>query len=194
MFTQTPGRPRPPRGHPLLLLRRSAAGFLAGVFLFALVAPALAAGVTVPAGTKVPLEFAQGLDSRHARKGDRVRLRVQEDVTVNGEKVITRGARATARVMDVRKPKRFGQKAVIKLYQVRARAVDGRRIQLGQYTSGKRFGNTKAVGAEGGGLILLGPIGLAAGAFFKGGHLVIKPGTGIVGVVQHDTTVRVGAH
>src|SRR5438093_1189199 len=44
MFTQTPGRRR------LLLRRRSAAGFLAGVFLFALVGPALAAGVTLAAG------------------------------------------------------------------------------------------------------------------------------------------------
>ena len=180
--------------HRLRSLRQGAAGFLAGVFLFALVSPALAAGVTVPAGTKVPLEFAQSLDSRQARPGDRVMLRVHEDVTVNGEKVIAHGARATARVKEVRKPKRFGQKAVIQLYQLRARAVDGRRIQLGQYTSGKRFGNTKAVGAEAGGLILLGPIGLAAGAFFKGGHLVIKPGTSIVGVVQHDTLVGVGAH
>jgi hypothetical protein len=194
VFTQTPGRPRPLRGHPLLLLRRSGTGFLAGVFLFALVAPALAAGVTVPGGTKVLLEFAQGLDSRHARKGDRVNLRAREDVTVNGQTVIAKGARATARVMEVRKPRRFGRKAVIKLYQLRVRGVDGRRIQLGQYTSGKRYGSSKAVGAEAGGLVLLGPVGLAAGAFFKGGHLVIKPGTAIDGIVQNATTVRVGAH
>jgi hypothetical protein len=184
MFTQTP------RHRRLLSLRQGAAGFLAGVFLFALVAPARAAGVTVPAGTKVPLEFAQGLDSRYARKGQRVKLRAGEDVTVNGARVIARGAPATARVMEVRKPKRFGQKAVIQLYQVRVLAVDGRRIQLGQYTSGKRYGSTKAVGAEAGGLILLGPIGLAAGAFFKGGHRLIKPGTAIVGTVQNDTTIR----
>lgn len=188
MFTQTS------RHRRLLSLRQGVACFLAGVFLFALVAPALAAGVTVPAGTKVPLEFAQRLDSRYARKGERVNLRAREDVTVNGEKVIARGARATARVMDVRKPKRFGQKAVIELYQVRVRGVDGRRIQLGQYSSGKRFVDPKAGGAAAGGLILLGPIGLAAGAFFKGGHLVINPGTSIVGVVQNDTTVRVATH
>jgi uncharacterized membrane protein len=185
MFTR-----RSPHGR-LLLLCRSTAGFLAGVFLFALVAPALAAGFTVPAGTTVPLEFAQGLDSRQARKGDPVNLRVREDVTVNGLPVIAKGARATAQVMEVRQPKRFGHKAEIKLCQVRVRAVDERWIQLGQYTSGKRYGNGKAVSAEAGGLILLGPIGLAAGAFFKGGHVVIKPGTAIIGVVQHDTLVRI---
>jgi hypothetical protein len=189
MFTQTP-----PHRRRLRSLPRGAAGLLAGVFLFALTAPTLAAGATVPAGTKVPLEFAQRIDSRHARKGDLVKLRAQEDVTVDGAKVIARGASATARVMDVQKPKRFGKKAVIKLDQLRVRGVDGGQIQLGQYTSGKRYGNSKAVGAEAGGLIVLGPIGLAAGAFFKGGHLGIKPGTAIVGVVENDTTVSASAH
>jgi hypothetical protein len=189
MFTQTVRHHR-----RRLSPRQGAAGFLTSVFLFALVAPALAAGITVPAGTKVPLKFAQSLDSRYARKGERVKLRAAEDVTVNGERVIARGASATAVVMDVQKPKQFGKKAVIKLYQVRVRAVDGSRIQLGQYNSGKRYGDTEAVGAEAGGLIVLGPIGLAAGAFFKGGHLAIKSGTVIVGVVENATPVRVGAH
>jgi hypothetical protein len=185
MLTQTP-----PHRRRLLSLRQGAAGFLAGAFFFALVAPA--AAVTLPAGTKVPLEFAQGLDSRYAQAGDRVKLRAREDVRANGVTVIARGARATARVKEVVKPKRFGRKAMIKIYQMRVRAVDGSRIQVGQYNSGERPGNTKAVGAEAGGLILLGPIGLAAGYFFKGGHLVIKPGANIVCAVLHNTAVRAG--
>jgi hypothetical protein len=189
MFTR-----RSPHHRRLQSVRQGVAGFLAGVFLFALVAPALAAAVTLPAGTTVPLEFAQGLDSRYAQKGDRVNLHVREDVIVNGEMVIAKDAPATARVKEVVKPKPFGQKAMVKLYQVRVRAVDGSRIQVGQYDSGKRLGNSSAIGAEAGGLILLGPIGLAAGAFLKGGHLAIKPGAAIVGAVQHDTVVRVGAH
>ena len=182
----------PPHRRCLRSLRQGTAGFLAGVFLFALVAPARAAAVTLPAGTKVPLEFAQGLDSRTAQVGDRVKLRAREDVRANGVTVIARGASATARVKEVVKPKRFGRKAMIKLYQLRVRAVDGSRIQVGQYNSGERPGHAKAVGAEAGGLILLGPVGLAAGYFFKGGHLVIKPGTDIVCAVLHDTVVRAG--
>lgn len=184
MFTQIlsrrPGRRSLPRG---------AAGLLAGVGLFATMAPVLAAGVTVPSGTKVPLEFAQHVDSRHARKGDLVKLRAEEDVIVNGEKVVARGASATARVMDVEKPKRFGKKAEIKLDNLRVSGVDGKQLQLSQFTSGKRYGDSKAVGAEAGGLIVLGPIGLAAGAFFKGGHLDIKPGTSIVGAIANEVTV-----
>jgi len=186
--------PTPSHRQRLLSLPRSAAGLLAGVLLFAVVAPTLAAGVTIPEGTKVPLEFTQHVDSRHAHKGDLVTLRAKEDVIVNGEKVVAQGAPATARVMEVVQPKRFGKKAEIKLDNLRVRGADGHEIQLGQFTSGKRYGDSKAVGAEAGGLIVLGPIGLAAGAFFKGGHMDIKPGTAIDGVVENATTVSTVAH
>lgn len=187
MFTQTSRHARLRSRHGV------AAGLLAGMYLFALTAPALAASVTVPAGTKVPLEFAQRLDSRHARKGDLVNLRARGDVLVNGEKVIAKGAPATARVMNVRKPRPFGRKAEIKLDLVGVRAVDGSIVPLGQYSSGARFSNPKAQGAAAGGLILLGPIGLAAGAFIKGNHLVINPGTAIDGGVRNNTRVTVAA-
>lgn len=165
---------------------------LAGLFLSALATPAMAAGVTVPAGTRVPLEFAQRLDSRHGREGQVVNLRARQDIWVNGEKVIARGARATARVLRIRKPRPFGRKAEIKLDLVGVRAVDGHDVPLGQYRSGERYGNPAAGGAAAGGLILLGPIGLAAGAFVKGNQLVINPGTAITGAVRNDTPVTVG--
>jgi hypothetical protein len=186
MFTQAVRR------HRLSSTRRGAARILTGIVLFALVAPEVAAGPNLPAGTKVPLQFAQRLDSRHARKGDLVNLRVRQDVIVDGRTVIARGARATARVLDVRKPRPFGRKAQIKLDLVGVRAADGREVPLGQYNSGRRFTDPKAQGAAAGGLILLGPIGLAAGAFVKGNHLVINPGTAIDGTVRNDTTVNVG--
>jgi hypothetical protein len=186
MFTVVLGHPR------LRSLRRGIAGGLAGVFLSALVSPVLAAEITVPAGTKVPMEFAQTVDSGTAKKGDIVKLTVQQDVSVNSEKIIARGAPATATVMDVSKGKMFGQKAEIKLDQLRVRTVNGRLIQLGHYNSGKRV-DAKGPGAATGGLILLGPIGLAAGAFIKGGHMVIKPGTQIDGVVLNDTPISVAA-
>jgi len=171
---------------------RATAASLAVIFLSVLVAPVFAATVTVPAGTKVPLEFAQSVDSGTAHKGDLVKLRVHEDVMVNGEKVIAAGAPATARVAEVKKPKPFGGKAEIKINQLRVRAANGREMQLDQYNSGKRFMDPKAGGAATGGLILLGPIGLAAGAFFKGGHMLIKSGTHIDAAVN-DTPVTVAA-
>ena len=174
----------------LRTLHRHAAGAVLGVFLSALVSPVLAAAVTLPAGTKVPLEFAQTVDSRTAKKGDVVKLTVQDDVFVNGGKLIAKGAPATATVMDVSKPKMFGKKAEIKLDQLRVTTVDGRLLQLGHYDSGKRI-DAKAPAASTGGLILLGPIGLAAGAFIHGGHMEIKPGTQIDGVVLNDTPINV---
>jgi hypothetical protein len=178
------------RHRRLRSLRSGIAGGLAGVFLSVLVSPVLGAVVALPAGTKVPMDFAQTVDSRTAKKGDVVKLTVKQDVLVNGGKVIARGAPASATVMDVDKAKMFGQKAKITLDQLRVRAADGRLLQLGHYDSGKRI-DAKAPGAATGGLILLGPIGLAAGAFIKGGHMVIKPGTEIDGVVLNNTPIRV---
>jgi hypothetical protein len=173
-------------------LRRGVASGLIGIFVSALVSPVLAAEVTVPAGTKVSLDFAQSLDSRTAHKGDIVNLRVQQDVVVNGQTVIPKGAPATASVAEVKKGKMFGRKAEIKINNLRVRAADGRQIALSRYESGKRV-DAKAPGAAAGGLILLGPIGLAAGAFIKGGHMVIKPGTEIDAVVQNDTPINIAA-
>lgn len=167
-----------------------AAGLLAGILSLALLVPGMAAAVTVPAQTKVPLEFTQSVSSRTARPGQTVRLRARADVMVDGEQVIAKGAPATARVMSVRKPRRFGRKAEIKLDLVSVRGANGRQIRLGQYRSGERYDDPKAQGAAAGGLILLGPIGLAAGAFVKGNHLVIKPGTAIDGAVRNTTTVQ----
>ena len=181
------------RHRRLRSLYRGTAASLAVIFLSALVSPAFATAVTIPAGTKVPLEFAQSIDSGTAHKGDLVKLRVHQDVIVNGEKVIAAGAPATARVAEVEKPKPFGRKAEIKINQLRVRAADGREMQLNQYNSGKRYMDPKAGGAATGGLILLGPIGLAAGAFFKGGHMLIKTGTHIDAAVMNDTPVTVAA-
>ena len=188
MFTQ------PLRHRRLRSLRRWIASGLASVFLSALVSPVLAAEVTLPAGTRVPLEFAQSVDSRTAKKGDLVKLTVAQDVIVSGQKVIAQGAPATATVMDVSHGKAFGKKAEIKLDQLRVPAVDGRLIQLGHYDSGKRYSDPKAEGAAAGGLILLGPIGLAAGAFIKGGHMLIKPGTHIDGAILTAIPINTSAH
>src|SRR3954471_3099067 len=174
-------------------LRRGIAGGLAGILLSALVSPVLAAEITLPAGTKVPLEFAQTVASRTAKKGDVVKLTVADDVVVNGEKATAKGAPAAATVSDVSHGKAFGKKAEVKLENLRVTAADGRLIQLGHYDSGKRV-DPKGPGAAAGGLILLGPIGLAAGAFIKGGHLVIKPGTHIDAEVLNDTPTNAPAH
>jgi hypothetical protein len=143
----------------------------------------------VPKGTRVRLAFAQSVDSREAEKGDTIRLRVTQDVFVRGERVIARGARATGLVTSVRKPRRFGRKAEIKIDLVGVRAVDGKQLPLERYKTGDRY-SAGGAAAAGGGLVVLGPIGLAAGAFVKGKHVKVDAGTAIDAALSADVRVR----
>jgi hypothetical protein len=167
---------------------RLAAGVLAGCLLLALAAPVLA-DIRVPKGTRVRLEFAESLDSHVAKKGDIVRLRALQDVFVGGERVIARGARSTGQITSVRKPRRFGRRAEITIDLTGVRAVDGREIPLERYRTGDRYTAGGAAAASGG-LIVLGPIGAAAGAFVKGKHIKVEAGTAIDAAVAADVNVR----
>lgn len=170
------------------LVRRLGAWLVTTLFLLALALPARA-DLMVPKGTRVRLAFAHDLDSREAEKGDTIRLKVTQDVYVQGERVIARGARATGRVTEVRKPRRFGRKAQIKIDLVGVRAVDGRELPLERYRTGDRY-SAGGAAAAGGGLLVLGPVGLAAGAFVKGKHLKVEAGTTIDAAVSADVRVR----
>jgi hypothetical protein len=143
----------------------------------------------VPEGTRVRLAFAESVDSRVTERGDTIRLKVIADVYLQGERVIARGARATGLVTHVRKPRRFGRKAEIKIDLVGVRAVDGKQLPLAPFRTGDRY-NAGGAAAAGGGLIVLGPLGLAAGAFVKGKHVTVEPGTAIDAAVAADVRVR----
>jgi hypothetical protein len=147
------------------------------------------ADLNVPRGTRVRLTFAETLDSRTSEKGDTVRFKVVQDVYVAGERVVARGARATGLVTSVRKPRRFGRRAEIKIDLVGVRAVDGKQLPLERYSTGDRY-SAGGAAAAGGGLIVLGPIGLAAGAFVKGKHLKVDAGTAIDAAVSTDVRVK----
>ncbi len=130
------------------------------------------------AAPTVPLEFTEELDSRKVRKGDRVTLRVADDVTMDGKLRFRKGAEAQGIIERVKQPGRFGQKAQIQIRLEWAKDVDGKQVPLSTYSTGNRF-DAGAGGASLGGAVLLGPIGLLGGALVKGGHITIKKGARI---------------
>lgn len=136
--------------------------------------------------TTIPLEFCDSLDSRTAKKGDVVALKVVDDVTIDGKLRFRKDADASGIVEGVEKPGRFGKRAQIKLRLDWAKDVNGQEVALASYTTGHRF-EPGAAGAGLGGALLLGPIGLLGGALIKGGHLVIKKGTRIQGRVLAES-------
>jgi hypothetical protein len=131
--------------------------------------------------TKEPglrLEFLTALDSRTAKKGQVVPLRVVEDVTVDGKLRFRKDAEASGIIEGVDPPGRFGKRARIRLRLDWVKDVNGNQVPLKSYTTGNRF-ELGAGGASLGGAIFLGPLGLLGGALIKGGHIQIKQGTRI---------------
>ncbi len=140
----------------------------------------------VPGGTQVMLAFNQEVNSKTAKPGDKVALRVNTDVVVGGKTLIKLDSAAEGTIVSVKKPGIFGKKAELKMSLSHVMDVTGARVPLDPYNSGQRFGKT-GPGAAGAGLLVLGPVGLVGGAFIKGKEITIAKGTRIQATVAGDT-------
>ncbi|HLW47430.1 MAG TPA: hypothetical protein VKW09_06640 [bacterium] len=140
-----------------------------------------ASAVTVPAGTKVLLRFETPVDSSTIKEGTTVKFTVATDVLVGRAIVFKQGAPAQGVVTDVSKPGSFGKNARVHISYVQADAIDGKPVRLAPLEvtpdSIKQVANVGAAGATAlTGAILLGPIGLAAGALIHGGDVNLPAG------------------
>jgi hypothetical protein len=64
--------------------------------------PAQSAAIDLPTGTRIRVRLDQDLGSKISRPGDRFGATVADDVQVNGQTVIARGARAEGTVIDAK--------------------------------------------------------------------------------------------
>jgi hypothetical protein len=143
--------------------------------------PAFAGPVTVPAGTIVLLRFETAVDSGTIKQGTPVRFTVATDVLIDRTVVFRQGTPAQGVVTDVSKPGIFGKNGRVHINYIEADATDGRPVRLTplEVTPDSKRQATD-VGAAGAtaitGAILLGPIGLAAGALIRGGDVSMPAG------------------
>jgi hypothetical protein len=137
--------------------------------------------IAVPPGTQVPLSFISRVDSSTVREGEAVTFSVASDVLVERHTVIRKGSSAQGLVVSVTPPGIFGRNARVHVAFVQTIAVDGLPVKLAaiDITPGNLRETRDTAGAAGAsvaGLIILGPIGVAAGALIRGGHVTIPPG------------------
>ena len=159
--------------------------------------PAYAAPlVIVPAGTKVLLRFDTPVDSGTITEGTTVKFTVATDVLIDRTVVFRQNTPAQGIVTDVSKPGIFGKNARVHIAYVQANAVDGKPVRLAPLDvtpdSVKQVGDVSAAGATSlTGAILLGPLGLAAGAFIHGGHVSLPAGAVGTSSVAQDFQISV---
>jgi hypothetical protein len=144
--------------------------------------PAHAASVvTVPAGTKVLLRFETPVASGTIKEGTPVKFTVATDVLVGRTVIFKEGTPAQGLVTDVSKPGIFGKNARVHIGYIEVAAVDGKPVRLAPLeVTPESVRQVADVGAAGAtaltGAILLGPIGLAAGALIHGGNVNLPAG------------------
>jgi len=149
----------------------------------------------VPKGTGVRLSFDDGLTSRTARVGDRVKFHVVDDVIVDGQVVIKKGEAAEGTVTDVARGRRFGVNARLKIRLDPIAASDGTLVPIAARQKGKATGNgtDQAAVASGAGALVLGPIGLGIGYFITGKEVTVEPGDTLTTAVSANTDVKISA-
>ena len=187
-----PGAGSQPKGGDVEMRHITAVVAIAG--LVALAVPALAEStVPVPAGTTVLLKFVDPMESSTVKEGTQVQFQVAADVLVDRSVIFRQGAPAQGIVTDVSQPGIFGKNARVHIAYVEATAVDGRPVRLSPLdVTPESIRKVEDVGAAGAsslaGAILLGPLGLAAGALVHGGHVSVPAGA--VGTTKVEETFQ----
>lgn len=149
------------------------------------------ATMSVLPGTKVKVKLLTELSSTNSREGDEVRYEVVRDITVDNKVVIPAGAEGRGVVRQVKKAGPFGQEGQVGVEFGELRAMDGSPIRMTWQPgpSDKVSQSELAAGASLGGMVLLGPLGLAAGYLVQGKAQTIPVGAELTLEVKEPATV-----
>lgn len=130
-------------------------------------------------GTVIQIALLTKIDSSAMKVGDEVQYVVVNSVVRDNKVLIPAGARGVGRVTDVRPSSRLGRDGHVEVNWGTLRAIDGTEVpvRIGQRAEERTNSLELATGAALAGVILLGPIGLAAGALVTGQDDIVPVGT-----------------
>ncbi len=143
-------------------------------------------GTAVPEGTEFYVITSEDLSSKSASVGQRVSMKVDENVLVNGVLVIAKGTPVRAEVGESKGAGMFGKGGKLSLRIESTTAVDGQKVQLrgSPSAAGKsRTGSMVAVTA------LVSPLGV----FIKGKNATYPTGTRLTVYTDEVLTVTPAA-
>lgn len=137
--------------------------------------------------TTVRLFLVERLKSGAAKKGDRVRFEVSDDVVdPSGAVLIRKGTPAYGTVTTSKGSGTFGKSGKLEVTIDQTTAVDGQQVRLRGSKSGRGKGSTGAAVA------VSALVFLPAGFFMKGKNLSVDPGTPFMAYVDSPVTVKTG--
>lgn len=126
--------------------------------------------IVLAEGTVLHLVTAEEISSKKAELGDVVNFKVDEDVTVNGHVVISKGTPAKGRVMNAEKSGRMGKSGTLGIRVESTNTVDGQPIRIRAAKGNEGDDKTTSTAVLS---VLVSSLFLLK----KGGEAVIKEGT-----------------
>ena len=134
--------------------------------------------VILPAETLIKIAILDNVNTKYAKKGDVVKIRVAQDVFIGDVLVIPNGAEGSAVIVNSKAAKSFGRDAKLEIDFYNVKAIDNVDIPtiLGDKAQEETLSIARAAGVSVAGAILLGPFGLIGGAFINGENINIQPG------------------
>ncbi len=159
--------------------------------------PVVPADAEVPAATVVKGTLRESLSPKTAKKGDAVKIALQNDLVVGTNLVAPRGSMMEAVVTSVSRPGSFGRPAEVKISVEKLHPLGPEKIALTVGESTRKAAEAEsaqlaAAGTSFVGAILLGPIGLAGGLLVRGDLKEVPAGS--VVFAETAETARVASY
>jgi len=140
--------------------------------------------IVIPDGTELSVVTTETITSKTATEGDPLTFKVDEDLSINGTVVITRGSIVKGYVSDAKKNGHFGKGGKLSVRIESTMTVDKQSIKL-RASKGRegddKTGTTVAL------VVLFGPLGFLK----KGKNAEIKEGTKVRVYTDEAKTVRI---
>jgi hypothetical protein len=145
---------------------------------------------TVAKDGLIKIKLVTPLSTRTSRPGDIVTYQAADDIYMNGNLVIPKGALGTGTVNKVEGAKNFGRDAELQISFDNIEAIDGTIINtvLGDKAKAENKSLATAAGASIAGMAILGPIGIVGGAFVHGKEVNIPAGVEMYIQIKDDAS------
>lgn len=145
--------------------------------------------VTVPGNTLVKIALVTPIHSKNIKVGDTVKYQVAEDVVVDGHLVFAKGLPGEGVVTKVKHAANFGRNAEVEVDFKQTKSIDGTYVDtfIGDEAKKEMKQLAMAAGASLAGIIILGPVGIIAGAFVNGKNIDLPEGTEVYIQTKADT-------
>ena len=135
--------------------------------------------VAVPQNTLINIALTKSINAKNEVVGDTIPFRVSEDVMVGDVLVFAAGAQGVGTVTKVKQAKNFGRNAELEINFEKVKSVDGKFVKtyVGEEAKAEMKHLAYATGASVAGMLVLGPVGIVAGALVHGKNIELPEGS-----------------